>query len=241
MKIHFASTARSWIRPLFVLNFLVLGGAVWLFLFIAHEVSDGDHQPSELSFMRAFRSMGQAHSSGDWIMGAARDITALGSMIVLTTLTVLTLGFLFLSRRFVAAVFLLTAAFGGQLLNTSLKLVYGRDRPDSSLRWVEVDSLSFPSGHATSSAVIYLVMAVLLSRLVDSPIRKFYIFACALLVSFLVGVSRVFLGVHYPTDVVAGWALGLAWAEVCWFSARVVGLRLQRITPPHVATHQPHE
>ena len=214
------------VEPLSWLNFAVLIGALAVFLFIAHEVSDGDHLPLEIQWMRQLRGDHADPTSGRvWSMEIARDITALGSMIVLTALTMLVVCFLALSRRVSAAVFLAVAAVGGQTLNATLKAFYGRERPDPSLRWIEIDSLSFPSGHATSSAVIYLTLAVLLARLATTPAQKLYFIGAALLLSFMVGLSRVYLGVHYPTDVVAGWAIGVAWAELCWFSARAIGRR----------------
>jgi undecaprenyl-diphosphatase len=149
----------------------------------------------------------------------------MGSMTVLTTLTLLVIGFLALTHRYGAALFLACAAGGGQALNASLKAYYRRERPDPAFRWTDIDSLSFPSGHATSSAVTYLVMAVLLSRLVEKNSERAYIIGGALLISFLVGLTRVYLGVHYPTDVIAGWAVGIAWAQLCWFVAHAIGRR----------------
>ncbi|MEO6006333.1 MAG: phosphatase PAP2 family protein [Opitutus sp.] len=214
------------IEPLSWLNFAVLIGALAVFVFIAHEVADGDHLPLEYKWMRQLRGDNADPTSGRvWSMELARDITSLGSMIVLAGLTILVVCFLALSRRFGAALFLLIAAAGGQTVNATLKALYGRERPDPSLRWIEIDSLSFPSGHATSSAVIYLSLAVLLARLATTTGQKLYFIGAALFISFLVGLSRVYLGVHYPTDVVAGWAIGVAWAELCWFSTRAIGRR----------------
>jgi undecaprenyl-diphosphatase len=176
--------------------------------------------------MQSFRTGVPARPIGaPWVAEAARDITALGSSTVLSTLTILVLTFLALSRRFSAALFLGIAAIGGQTLNAGLKALYGRQRPDVSIRWLEIDSLSFPSGHATSSAVVYLTLAVLLSRLCTTRSQRFFFFTSALILTGAVGFSRVYLGVHYPTDVIAGWALGIAWAEACWLVAQILGRR----------------
>src|SRR5215218_2649165 len=216
------------------LNLTVLITAVIVFCFIAHEVADGDHIPLERQLMESLRTSAIAGSVGrPWIVEIARDITALGSVVVLTTLTLFVVGFLALSRRFGAAAFLAVAASGGQCLNAALKTYYGRERPDPSLRWIEIDSLSFPSGHATSSAVIYLTLAVLLVRLAETETEKAYLIGAALFVSFLVGFSRVYLGVHYPTDVIAGWAVGVAWAQLCWFATRAIGRRRLATTTPN--------
>lgn len=214
------------VAPLAWLNFAVLVLAVAAFFWIAHEVSDGDHLPLEENWMRELRGNTSPDSLGRiWSKEVARDITALGSMVVLTVLTGLVAGFLVLSRRWGATLFLVIAAIGGQTLNASLKAFYARERPDPSLRWIEIDSHSFPSGHATSSACIYLTLAVLLARLATTTGQKIYFIGAAIFLSFIVGLSRVYLGVHYPSDVVAGWAVGIAWAELCWFAASAIGRR----------------
>jgi undecaprenyl-diphosphatase len=112
-----------------------------------------------------------------------------------------------------------------------LKGLFARPRPELALRLTEVRSLSFPSGHAMQSAIIYLTLAAFLARFVQARALKVYFVGFAFLLSLLVGVSRVYLGVHYPSDVLAGWCAGLAWALVCWAVAR----RLQRegtVEPP---------
>lgn len=225
-RLHSCSEWLQRIKPLTWMNLAVLVAALSLFLFIAHEVADGDHLALDETIMRSLQTAAPTRPNDSiWFAELARDVTALGSMIVLTTITVLVAGFLALSRRFGAALFLIVAAAGGQTLNTLLKFLYGRPRPDTALRWLEIDSLSFPSGHSTSSAVIYLTLAVLLARLTENKRQKVYLIGSALLLSFLVGLSRVYLGVHYPTDVVAGWTLGVAWAQLCWFAARAIGRR----------------
>lgn len=214
------------VKTLTVFNLFLLFAAVALFFIIAGEVSDGEHLPVETALMEVLRTGEPPRAIGPaWLVRVARDITALGSLVVLTTITTLVVGFLLITRRVGAALFLVLTAAGGQLLNSALKLLYRRERPDLAFRWIEIDSPSFPSGHATSSAVIYLTLAVLLARLTENNSEKIYIIGSALTLSFLVGVTRVYLGVHYPTDVVAGWAVGIAWAQICWFAARAIGRR----------------
>jgi len=213
-------------RPLTAVNAAVLFAAVLLFLAIATEVADGDHFRIEETIMESMRTGEPVRPIGpSWLIGAARDITSLGSVAVLTAATAIVFGFLSLTRRFGAALFLICASAGGQSLNAGLKWFYGRERPDAAFRWTEVHSPSFPSGHATASAVVYLALAVLLARLTDNDSHKAYIIGSALLVSFLVGLTRVYLGVHYPSDVIAGWLVGIAWAQCCWFAARAIGRR----------------
>jgi undecaprenyl-diphosphatase len=214
------------IQPLVRLNLFILVAAVVVFAGIADQVADGDHHEFEERIMASLRTGEPVRAAGPaWLTHVARDMTALGSITVLTTLTLLVIGFLALTRRFGAAIFLACAAGGGQALNASLKAFYGRERPDPAYRWLEIDSPSFPSGHATASAVIYLVLAVLLARLVEKSSERMYIIGSALLLSFMVGLTRIYLGVHYPTDVIAGWAVGIAWAQLCWFVAHAIGRR----------------
>ena len=126
-------------------------------------------------------------------------------------------GFLVLQTRYrTAAVVGITAA-SGELVTFVLKSVFLRPRPDVVPHLRDVSgSTSFPSGHAMDSAIIYLTLGTMLMRLAERRITKLYCIGMAIFVTFLVGVSRVYLGVHYPTDVVAGWMFGFLWASLCW-------------------------
>jgi undecaprenyl-diphosphatase len=155
----------------------------------------------------------------EWLPGAMRDVTALGSSPVLLIFLMGVAGALAARRQKHALVVLLVASAGGMVLNDLLKGLFSRPRPDLALHLTDVRSLSFPSGHAMVSAIIYLTIAAFLARLVQGRALKVYFVAFAFVLSFLVGVSRVYLGVHYPSDVLAGWCAGLAWALACWMTA----------------------
>jgi undecaprenyl-diphosphatase len=115
-----------------------------------------------------------------------------------------------------AARFLLAAVIGGWLLQKGLKALIGRPRPEVVPHLMPVDSTSFPSGHSMMSAIIFLTLGVILSRLeLKRPHLRIYFLSVAFLLTGLVGLSRVYLGVHYPTDVLAGWTAGLVWAMLC--------------------------
>ena len=104
-------------------------------------------------------------------------------------------------------------------LSQGLKALFGRERPDVALRAVEAMNPSFPSGHAMLSAAVFLTLGVLSAHYVGRKRVKAYVVAAALTATLLVGVTRVYLGVHWPSDVLAGWALGAAWAMACWLAA----------------------
>ena len=151
-----------------------------------------------------------------WLLGVVRDLSALGSSAVLNAVIVFTLGALVIERRLAAARFFAVAAWGGMILGWALKLVFRRPRPDVVPHLLgSVESWSFPSGHALDSAAVYLAAALAVGRLGAGGALRRWAIGFALVLAFLVGGSRVFLGVHYPSDVVAGWTIGLAWIAVC--------------------------
>ena len=151
-----------------------------------------------------------------WLQEAARDVTSLGSIIVLLIITFAVAGFLLLTRKPGVACLMLIAVLGGLTLNNLLKFVFARPRPDFVTHAARVFTTSFPSGHATLSAITYLTIAALLARAYPLLIVNFYFMSLAALLTVLIGLSRIFLGVHYPTDILGGWCIGAAWAIGCW-------------------------
>ena len=154
-----------------------------------------------------------------WLQEAARDVTSLGSIVVLVIVTLAAAGYLFLARQRISAWLLLVAVFGGIALVDLLKAGFARPRPDLVLQATRVFTASFPSGHASLSAIAYLTMGALLARAQASTMIARYVLTLAAFLTVLIGVSRIYLGVHYPTDVLAGWCIGLAWATACWVVA----------------------
>ena len=151
-----------------------------------------------------------------WLQETGRDFAGLGSNGVLAALVLAGSGLLALARRRAGALFLLASFWGALALETAVKHLYGRPRPDLVPHAARVFTASFPSGHATVSAAVCLAAALLLGR--ARPERWFALFAAAVAACLvaLVGVSRIYLGVHWPTDVAAGWALGAGWTALCW-------------------------
>ncbi len=205
--------------PLLLL--LLVAGGVWGFVELADETLEGDTRGFDSALLLALREPGDRSDplGPPWLEGAARDVTALGSLVVLGLLTLAVAGYLALGGKRHAAWLTVAAVAGGQLLNTLLKAGFARPRPDLVPHAVEVFSASFPSGHAMASAATYLTLGALLARVQRRRRLKLYTLGLAVALTLLVGVSRVYLGVHWPTDVLGGWAAGAVWALLCWLAA----------------------
>lgn len=197
---------------------LGIAGGLWAFIALADEVIEGETDKFDHMVLLALRSPGNpADPLGPpWLPEMARDITALGSVGVLTLVFVIVVGYLVITWRRQAALVVFAAVAGGQLLSSTLKIGFERGRPDLVPDAPRVFSASFPSGHAMLSAVTYLTLAALLMRIEAKRRTRIYLLGVAVLLTLLVGVSRVYLGVHWPTDVLAGWCMGAAWAMLWW-------------------------
>jgi undecaprenyl-diphosphatase len=155
-----------------------------------------------------------------WLLGAARDLSALGSTTVLVFMIASVAGYLLLERRTGMLGFVLVATCGGGLIVNVLKPLFARPRPSVVPHLVPVHSASFPSGHSLLSAVVYLTLGALLARVTSDRITRIYLILLAALLTISIGMSRIYLGVHYPTDVLGGWVGGLLWALACGLVAR---------------------
>lgn len=238
MKSSVAGDVQSLVEPdrpdarlLIALLAVVL--SIWAFVLVSGLVTHGRALSLDERLMMVLRVEADPKQprGPEWLPGAMRDVTALGSAPVLLVFLGGVGGALAARRQYHAIVFLVAASAGGFLMNDALKDLFSRPRPELALRLTEVRSLSFPSGHAMQSAIIYLTLAAFLARLVEGRALKVYFVAFAFLLTFIVGVSRVYLGVHYPSDVLAGWCAGLAWAIVCWMAARRLQIR-GTVEPP---------
>jgi undecaprenyl-diphosphatase len=159
-----------------------------------------------------------------WIEEAGRDITALGSFAVLTILVIATIIYLVLRQRTRTALFVAFAVMGGTAISSGLKAIFDRPRPEL-LEATRVFTASFPSGHATISAVVYLTLGVMLAEATTHRRLRVYFLGLAIFLTVIIGISRLYLGVHYPTDVIAGWSIGTAWALLCWVASKALQLR----------------
>jgi undecaprenyl-diphosphatase len=204
-----------------LLALAAVAAGAWLFIQIASAVGSGSTQAFDRALLLAMRHPSDLTPLGSpAIQESARDITALGGVSVLALLTVFTSSFLLLDGKTRMALFVLGAVLSGALVSTLLKNAFQRPRPDLVPRGSYVSTASFPSGHSMLSAVTYLTLGALLARSEKRKRLKAYFLLIAAALSFLVGVSRVYLGVHWPTDVLAGWTAGASWAILCSLAAR---------------------
>jgi undecaprenyl-diphosphatase len=215
-----------------VAMFVVAFGGL-AFAELASEVSEGDSASVDQALLLAMRNPTDLSDpiGPRWVEEAGRDFTALGGRAVLTLLTVAVAGYLLLLRKSRAALFVVGSILGAAILQSVLKSMFARPRPDLVPHLAFVESPSFPSGHSMLSAAAYLTLGALLARMQTSRIVKAYMLLCALALAVIVGVSRVYIGVHWPTDVLAGWAAGAVWAALCWVAARALQRRGE-IEPP---------
>ena len=216
-----------------LMTVLAIVGLVLAFGHIAEEVIEGDATKFDQTILLFFRSVDDLSDpiGPSWVEEMARDVTALGSYVVLSIVVCAVTIYLLMAGQRAAAFWIFAAVVGGVLLSNALKLVFERPRPDIVAHAARVFTPSFPSGHATLSAITYLTLGALLAGLHESLRFKLYFLGLAILLTIAVGISRIYLGVHYPTDVLAGWCIGAAWAAFCWSIFNWLQ-NLGRIEPP---------
>lgn len=196
---------------------LLIGGALMAFAELADEVADGETHAFDRAVMLAMREPNDHENplGPAWLEMVARDVTSLGGTTVLALVTLATVGFMLLRRKWGGAIFVLVSVAGGTLISSALKAIFDRPRPDLVPHAVEVSSASFPSGHSMLAMVTYLTLGAVLAEVQTSQRVKIYILGWAVFLALIVGLSRIYLGVHWPTDVLAGWCIGSAWALLC--------------------------
>jgi undecaprenyl-diphosphatase len=227
----FAPATRIWLRLRLneigpFLSLAALAFFAWAFVELADDVVEGDTHAFDSTILLWFRNPADVADplGPSWLEEAARDITGLGGYAILTIVTLAAIAYLAMAGKRGAAVLVVVAILGGMAISTGLKLGFERPRPDLVPHGARVYTASFPSGHAMLSAVVYLTLGSLLTRLQARRRIKAFFIGMAVFLALLVGASRVYLGVHWPSDVLAGWCIGAAWASLCWF----VALQLQR-------------
>jgi undecaprenyl-diphosphatase len=211
--------ALSEIGAVIAIGIAALGALA--FMMIADEALEGDTHAFDTSILMALREPGDAENpiGPDWLADVMADVTALGGNAVLTLLVVGVVVYLLSVGKRGTALLVGGAVGSGAILSAFLKLGFDRPRPDLVAHLAHAYSSSFPSGHAMLSAVTYLTLGVLLARAHERRRTKIIVMTYGVTLTVLIGLSRIYLGVHWPTDVMAGWALGAAWAALWWLIA----------------------
>ena len=194
----------------------------WIFLRLAAKVKGGATKELDDTILRMLRHRDNlAVPRGPrWLSQACQDITSLGSGTNLTVASGIAVGFLCLQRRFRAAGFLIASLGSGLMFCYVFKNLFLRERPRVVPHLAHFDPGSFPSGHSMGAAVVYLTLGGVLSRQTRRLVKKAYFLSVAILLTVLIGISRIYLGVHFPSDVLAGWAVGSLWSTMCTQIAR---------------------
>ncbi len=218
-------------EPIMLVGLLVIVGGVWGFAELADEVIEGGTGEFDHWAIRQLRTADDVATpiGPKWMAEVGRDITGLGGVAVLTLFITTAAGFLAIHRLYRTMIVLIVSTTSGITISLLLKQGFSRPRPDLVPHLSDVYTSSFPSGHSMMSAVVYLTLAAILVPVLKHFWLRLYVLGCAIAVTGLIGASRVYMGVHYPTDVLAGWTAGLVWAIVCWLIARA--LPMKKIAP----------
>ena len=213
-----------------LVNLFILVTAILVFTYVAKEVISGETKEFDEWVLNNLRDNGTLKSpiAPAWFNGLMTDITALGGATIIFMITAAVVFYLMIQKQYEFMLLILVATIGGALLSFGLKELFSRERPPLIFHLLTVKSMSFPSGHAMMSSVVYLTQGALLAKVQSNKNLRVYILLVAVMLVFLIGLSRIYLGVHYPTDVLAGWSVGLAWASLCWFAARYLQRRKER-------------
>ncbi|QDV86342.1 phosphatase PAP2 family protein [Planctomycetes bacterium TBK1r] len=220
-------------EPIVLLGLLVVVLAAWGFIELTDEVLEGSTDSIDRWVVLSLRDSADVSDpvGPTWMEEAGRDLTALGGISVMLIAVVSAAGFLAINRAYRTMVVLVVSTLSGMGVSLWMKSLFARPRPDFVPHLSHVYTSSFPSGHSMMAALVYLTLAALIAPVLRHFWLRFYTLAVAVMLTVLVGISRVYMGVHYPTDVLAGWAAGLVWALACWLIARAVKTKRDRTRP----------
>ncbi|WP_367871281.1 phosphatase PAP2 family protein [Luteolibacter sp. Populi] len=222
----------KWRRePLAPLLLLVSAAGIFGFLELASEVREDEFRHYDEAILLMMREPGNpADPIGSVrIEEMARDLTALGSFTILTIVAIIGLAAALFVGRWKLALSGLISVLSGMAVMNLLKSSYARARPDVVAHATTFHNESFPSGHATMASIVYLTLGIMLARTQPRKRVRIFVVALSILITMSVGISRIYLGVHWPTDVLGGWALGTVWAVLFWFAAVKVDSRRARL------------
>jgi len=232
--------ARTEVAALGALFIIALG--VVVFMELADDMAETDGMAFDQAILIWLQPVPGQPRGPWWLQEAAADLTSLGGISVLTLFALIVFVFLLIQRKWLSATLLTVGLTGGVALSEGLKALFERERPPLAYQAVETLNASFPSGHALLSTVFYLSLGVMLTRAFPRRRLKAFIVGAAILIAVLIGLTRIYLGAHWASDVMAGWSAGAAWAMILWLFAYAVERRqalhhapLQDAPPPDTA------
>jgi undecaprenyl-diphosphatase len=200
-----------------LLEVLAVAGLVWIFFAITNAVTQNETQTFDEKVLLSLRTdaAGKDPIGPEWVEVAMVDLSALGSGAVATLVTTLSVVFLLLDRKPRLAIMLAVCALGTYGVMSAFKDIFARGRPVIIHALRGENGYSFPSGHASIGAALYVTLAVLIASGLERRRLRVYVIFAGVGLALLIGFTRIYIGVHYPSDVVAGWTVGTAWATLC--------------------------
>jgi undecaprenyl-diphosphatase len=223
-RLHISKPPRILPRGAHPLIAMIASSGLLLFIHIASEMSEGEANGPDRAILLMLRTPGHLERpiGPAWLLQSAIDLSALGGFTILWMLSAAVTGYLLIARRWAAAAIFAAAMIGASVINAVVKIGYHRARPEVVPHLAVVSNASFPSGHAMLSAATYLTIGAMLAQIQPRASARIYILTIAVVLAILVGLTRLYLGVHWPSDVLAGWCLGSAWALAFWTLTRWV-------------------
>ena len=220
-------------EPLVLISLTIFLSLVWCFWEIAEDVIEGDTHNIDTSILLMMRNpLDQNLPWGpSWLQEMVRDISSMGSTAFLTIATGLVAVFFIMTRRFKRAAYLVSSVISGAVISNLLKMGFDRPRPDLVPHGTIIHTASFPSAHSMMSAIVFLSIGALLAKSQSSRGLKISFMSAAVFLTLIVGISRIYLGVHWPSDVMAGWIAGTMWAMIFWILEYVVSKRTKSNSP----------
>lgn len=203
----------------------VIGGLVFAFIKIGRAVSGNETSGFDETILLALRDAPDDPIGPPSLTAAVMHISALGSGAVTGLIVLITTLFFVVSKHYRYALLMIACSLGTLAGMALLKDFYERERPTVVTHIDPPGGHSFPSGHSMISAALYMTLAVLIARTLQTRRQRVFVVAMGAIMMMLIGLTRLYLGVHYPTDVLAGWTAGLLWALVCGLLVERIGKR----------------
>jgi len=211
-------------KPAWILGLLAaIASFAYVFLTLGAEVGEGDSRHIDRAILLAFRVPGHLETprGPGWLRESLMDLSSLGSPTVLALVVLLACGYLVSRRPPYLALVALAVIGSGTLVANLFKTWFDRARPEVVPHLVPAYSLSFPSGHAADSAMVYLTLAMLVMPTELRRSTRIFLLCSAITLTIIIGLTRLYLGVHWPSDVLAGWVFGSGWALIGHFASKV--------------------